>query len=264
MTRSNSANLNALFSQAAERGIISPGTLHTLSAVDLGARIKNALGISADQVEASEVFLVTLLLDDSGSIREAGQEDTVRQGHNRVVEVLRRKGGDHILFHAATLNRAVVYPFRLGSEVPELDGSNYQATGGTPLYDQTIAVLGTVLAKEREFAVQEGVPCHTATLIMTDGEDLHSLRSVQEVARLVADMRARETHIIAALGVDNHRTDFRAVFGAMGIDPKFMLLPGSSDEEILRCFGEFSQSAVQASQGAGAFSRVLGGGFANP
>jgi hypothetical protein len=69
-------------------------------------------------------------------------------------------------------------------------------------------------------------------------------------------MLAQENHIVAAMGISDGQTDFKAVFRAMGIPDKWILTPGNSASEIRRAFAVFSQSAVRASQGAqlGGFS----------
>jgi hypothetical protein len=80
----------------------------------------------------------------------------------------------------------------------------------------------------------------------------------------VEDMLRQEKHIIAAMGIDDGHTDFRQVFREMGIQDRWILTPGNSDQEIRRAFQTFSQSAVKASQGAGHFSRAALGGFGAP
>jgi len=47
--------------------VLSPESLQTLTAVDLGAQIQAGLGITVDDVKASEVVLLTMMPDDSGS-----------------------------------------------------------------------------------------------------------------------------------------------------------------------------------------------------
>src|SRR5262249_32919733 len=129
---------------------------------------------------------------------------------------------------------------------------------GTPLFDQTCVVLGTVIAKAQELA-QAGIAVRTVTLIITDGGDYGSQRCKPgDVAALVADMLAQENHIIAAMGIDDGTTDFRKVFRSMGIPDRWVLTPGNSASEIRRAFQVFSQSAVRASQGAAQL-----GGFSN-
>lgn len=178
-----------------------------------------------------------------------------------MIDTLRKsKSADDIMAHAAALNRGMIYPFVRLADAPDLDQTNYDTAGATPLNPRSIEMLATVLAKEREFAAQ-GVPARTATLIVTDGENTDFSKSTSQVKDIVDDMRRRETHIVAAMGIANGRTDFRRVFDEMGIDPKWILLPTSDPSSIRRCFEVFSKSSLAASQGAAAFSKTLAGGF---
>ncbi|RIL12216.1 MAG: hypothetical protein DCC75_00825 [Proteobacteria bacterium] len=252
-------DLNAVFGNAASQNLITDQTLHTLTSMDLGDQIQNALGLSADAIESSEVFLLSILVDDSSSIHQAGNEDNVRRGVNICLEALKHsKAENDILAHVTALNRGTIYPYRPIAQAPQLGQVNYQASGNTPLYDMSIAVLGTALAKEREFAAQ-GVPVRTATLIVTDGADYGSRKRPRDVASLVADLKKRENHIIAAMGIDDGgQTDFRKIFQSMGIDDRWILTPDNDPHSIREAFEVFSKSAVQASQGAASFSKVSG------
>ncbi|MBI5477969.1 MAG: hypothetical protein HY906_03890 [Deltaproteobacteria bacterium] len=258
-------NVQTLFQKAHEEGILSPQALQALTVVDLGARIQAGLGIKVDDVAASEVTLVTMMPDDSGSIRFGGNAQAVRDGHNAVLDALLRcRQRDGILTHCRYLNGQVLYPYVPLDQAVRMDSHNYDPDQGTPLYDQTVVLLGTVLAKAQEFA-HAGVPARTVTLLLTDGADEHSTRSsAREVAAIVRDLLMSELHIVAAMGIDDGgRTDFRAVFRSMGIEDRWILTPGSSASEIRRAFQVFSQSAVQASQGPARFSRTALGGFGN-
>ena len=132
---------------------------------------------------------------------------------------------------------------------------------GTPLYDQTAVVLGTVLAKVWEFQ-ESGVPVRTVTLLITDGADQHSRYQTPATVRpLVEDMLRAESHIIAAMGINDGCTDFRTVFRDLGIQDEWILTPGDTASEIRTAFQVFSQSAVRASQGTAAFTQSALGGF---
>lgn len=260
-----SNHVNALFQAAHAEGELSEASLQALTVADLGAQIQAGLGITVDDVKASEVVLVTVMPDDSGSIRFAGNAQAVRDGHNLVLDALagsRQKDG--ILVHTCTLNGEVLYPYCPLDRARRMDAHNYNPDGGTPLYDQSVVLLGTVLAKAREFA-DAGVPARTVTLLITDGADEHSMRArARDVAALVADMRRAETHIVAAMGIDDGRTDFRQVFREMGIEDRWILAEGDGARDVRRAFQMFSQSAVRASQGAASFSRTAVGGFGSP
>ncbi len=254
-----SPDIGGLFGQAAASGAISKDTLALTTTADLGAQIQDALGTSPDDIESSEVFLLTLLLDDSSSIRFGNNTQLVRDGHNLVLEALKAsKSENDILAHALKLNSGIVYPYTPLAKAPALDSSNFDPRGGTPLYDQTIAVLATVLAKEQEFATQAGVPVRTSTLIISDGNDEGSRNRATAVATIVHDMQKRENHLVAAMGIDDGSTDFRRIFTEMGIDPRWILTPKNDPKSIREAFAVFSRSSVQASQGA-AISKM--GGF---
>jgi hypothetical protein len=259
-------NLNQLFQSAQAEGLLSNDSLQALNVSDIGAQIQAGLGIQVDDVMASEVVLVTLMPDDSGSINFAGNAAIVRAGHNTVLDALINcNQTDNILVHNRYLNGRVLYPYCPVAQAIRMDSHNYQPNQGTPLYDQTVVLLGTVLAKAQEFS-DNGVPVRTVTLIITDGADVHSQRATAKTVRsLIQDMLRTETHIIAAMGIDDGgQTDFRQVFREMGIQEQWILTPGNSQKEIRTAFQVFSQSAVRASQSAGGFSQTSLGGFGTP
>jgi len=256
--------VNELLQGAKDDGTLSPESYQTLHVVDLGQQIQQGLGVQVDDVQASEVVLVTLMLDDSGSIRFAGNAQAVRDGHNEVLRALQdSKQQDQILVHTRYLNGHVLFPYGPLDQAVELDPQNYDPSLGTPLYDQTAVVLGTVVAKTQEFA-DNGVPVRSITLIVTDGADQHSTKArATDVANLVQDLKEQETHIVALLGVDDgHGTDFNAVAVEMGIEPEWILTVDSDASAIRKAFQVFSQSALQVSQAAGgSFSSTQLGGF---
>ncbi|MBW4521846.1 MAG: hypothetical protein KME16_19360 [Scytolyngbya sp. HA4215-MV1] len=256
-------NLNQLFQSAQAEGVLSSASLQALNVHDIGAQIQAGLGIHVDDVIASEVVLVTLMPDDSGSIQYGNNAATVRAGHNTVLDALLSSNQSaNILAHNRYLNGFVLYPYCPVSRAVRMDDRNYTPNQGTPLYDQTVVLLGTVLAKAQEFS-DNGVPVRTVTLIITDGADAHSRRATAKTVRsLVQDMLRTENHIIAAMGIDDGgQTDFRQVFRDMGIRDEWILTPGNGQKEIRQAFQMFSQSAVRASQSSGNFSQAALGGF---
>jgi hypothetical protein len=256
-------DVNELLKKAHDEGVVSASSLQVLTGVDLGAQIQSGLGISVDDVAASEVLLLSMMPDDSGSIRHAGHEKVVRDGHNVVLDALSAsKQQGAILAHTRYLNGTVLFPYRPIDQALRMTSQNYQATGGTPLYDQSVVLLGSVLAKAQDFS-QNGVAARSMTLIITDGADQASTRArAKDVAALVRDMARAEVHIIAAMGIDDGVTDFRTVFREMGIEERWILTPSNSASDIRKAFQVFSQSAVRASQAA-SFTHAAMGGFVN-
>lgn len=257
-----SNSVKSLFTTAAAEGALSQKSLQALGTIDLGAAIQAGLGVSVDDVQSSEVVLVNMLIDDSGSIRMGSNSQLVRNGHNQVVDaLLSSKQKNSILVHTRYLNGTVLYPYTMLDQVPRMDTSNFNPMGGTPLYSESIVTLGTVIAKAQEFA-QSGVAVRTVTAIITDGADTASgSRSIDKVKSVVTDMLRQENHIIAGMGISDGFTDFRQVFTEMGIEDRWILTPGNTDSEIRRAFQMLSQSAVRASQNAASFSKTAAGGF---
>jgi hypothetical protein len=262
---SANVKIEDLFQAAHDDGDLSAQSLSALNVdADIGARIQAGLGIAPDDVPASEVLLVAMMPDDSGSIRFGGNAEAVRSGHNLVLEaLLSSKQKEDVLVHTRYLNGFVLYPYRRLADAVRMTRQNYHPDQGTPLYDQTVVLLGTVLAKAREFELA-GVPARTVTLIITDGADMNSTKQTPASVRsIVTDMQRLENHIVAAMGISDGVTDFAKVFREMGIEDQWILTPGNTQTEVRKAFHAFSQSAVRASQGAGSFSRAALGGFGN-
>jgi hypothetical protein len=251
-----------LFKNAHSDGTLTQTALQSLNVVDIGAQIQAGLGVSVDDVMASEVLLVTMMPDDSGSIRFGGNAPVVRDGHNLVLDALvTSKQGDEVLVHTRYLNGFVLNPYRPLADADGMTSKNYDPRQGTPLYDQTVILLGTVLAKAQEF-IDNGVAVRTVTLLITDGSDQHSRRSsAADVATLANDLLRAENHTLVAMGVDDGETDFRRVFGEMGILDEWILTPGNSASEIRRAFQVFSQSAVLVGSAAASQTQGAMGGF---
>jgi hypothetical protein len=258
----NSRLVGNLFQSAADEGVLSAAAMQALNVVDIGAQIQAALGTPVDQVSSSEVVLLTIMPDDSGSINSAGNAGAVRDGHNLVLDALAAsKQKDSVLAHCRYLNGLVLYPYCAMTQAARMTQHNYDPNQGTPLFDQTVVLLGTVLAKAQEFQ-DNGVPVRTVTLLITDGGDCHSNRATaRSVKAIVTDMLKTEQHIIAGMGINDGSTDFTQVFLDMGLRKEWILTPKSGASEIRKAFQVFSQSALRASQGGQQFSKTAMGGF---
>lgn len=256
-----SQNLKSLFKGAVADGVLGKAVAQTFAVPDLGVQIHAGLGISVDDVTSSEVLLVTLLVDDSGSIRSGNNEVNVRAGCNLVFDALSasKQSGD-VLVSVRYLNGTILMPYVPLDQAIRLDSSNFHASGVTPLYDQSIITLGQVIAKAQEFQ-NAGVACRSVTGIITDGAEYGSThyRKPEDVGKVVKDMS--ESHIVCAMGIDDGQTDYRDIFSRMGVDDRWILTPGNTPSEIRRAFQVFSQSAVRASQGAQNFSKAASAGF---
>lgn len=267
MSTSSSGNTNSksaqLVQDALDQGLLSQAGFGALNVIDVGQQITAALGAPAMDTNATEVTLVVQLIDDSGSIRMvAGNTEAVRSGHNTVLDALKgSKQGDGVQVHCKYLNGTILYPFVTLDAASEMTPQNYNPNGGTPLYDQSLAVLATLIAKVTDFG-NSGIPVRTVTCIVTDGADIGSQATATQVAKVVRDLLKKESHIICGMGINDGSTDFHQVFIDMGIPKEWILTPGNSPSEIRKAFAVVSKSAVRASQNAASFSKQAAGGFA--
>ena len=263
---STNASLTQLLGDA---GLNAGATQTMLLAADtMGPAIMAGLGdVKLDDIDASEVLLVTLLLDDSGSIRFGSNAQMVRDGHNLVIDALQgAKQSAAVLASCRYLNdgpgtnHCVLYPYRTLAAADRLDNHNYDPMGGTPLYDEAVVTFTGVTAKMAEFE-NGGVAARAVTLIVTDGADGSHRQCADDVKSIVDGLLRTEAHIVIGMGIDDGYTDFRQVFRGMGILDEWILTPGNTPAEIRRAFATVSQSAVRASQAAN-FSQLTGiGGF---
>lgn len=256
---SKTVHANTLFQSAVEDGVLSPQSSQILNVHDIGTDIQDALGVPAMDVTASEVVLVGMMPDDSGSMGSVEQEAC--DGCNLIIDAAIEAKSDGVLMHNRYLNGTILYPFTPLDGVIRMDLNNYAAIHGTPLYDETLVLLGTMIAKAQEFSDQ-GVLARTITCIITDGEDMHSRATARDVRSLVDDMREEESHIIAAMGIGSNKSHFKQIFQEMGIDDKLILTPDKTKSEIRKAFHFISQSVATASKSAAGFTKVAAGGFA--
>jgi hypothetical protein len=263
---SNQADVSTLLGGAT---MLSQQSMTILNMHNVGNAIRDALGVPALNVNATEVFLVSLMVDDSGSIASASNVQAIRDGVNSVVEALDEDAeSEGIQYFLRYLNGEIIYPFGPLDTVPMLTTSNYNPRHGTPLFDESVEFLKAIIAKTEEFR-QWNIPARSLSLIVTDGHDMHSTRHVsRDVKSIVDDMLATEDHMVAAMGVDDGSgIHFTQIFEQMGIRKEWIYetgpQAGESREDFLRRirrgFNRFSKSAVRASKSAVNFSQL--GGF---
>lgn len=259
---SKTADIKGFVDDAQSSGLLSKAGADALNVADIGEQIAAAMGMPAIETQASEVVLVQQLIDDSGSIRMvSGNAEAVREGHNTVLEALKgSKQGDGIQVHCRYLNGTILYSFVTLENAVEMTPRNYNPQGGTPLYDQSLVILATLIAKVADFE-NNGIPVRTVTAIITDGADQGSNSSAADVKKVIKDLLKKESHIICGIGVSDGSTDFEQVFQEMGIPKEWCLTVGNSPGEIRKAFAMVSKSAARASQSAASFSKTAAGGF---
>ncbi len=224
----------------------------------------NELASKEELPPFSDIILVTVMPDDSYSMKYAGNIQAVIDGHNGVIRALekaRREDRDSILFRTQYLNGFVLNDWTRLRLAKHMDNTNYDPDGITPLYDNTVALLASIMAKKPEDDT-DGTEVRSGTLIITDAADIGSKKcTADDVRKIVESMLLEKMHIVSFMGISDGETDFRAVAKSMGIQEKWILTPDNDGQSIRRAFNTFSNAMGQASQTARAFDQRIGGGF---
>lgn len=235
-----------------------------------------ASGTPAAQMNPKDILLISILADDSGSLNKKKNKYTemvewcepdddesnaqaVRIGHSAVLEALRKSLRPETVFLSThLLNGGVLDPYHPLAKAVRLTRENFKCLGDTPLFPRAVDVLGSVLYKSQE--VEDRFKnARTATLIISDGGDT-SGTSPDDVDKIVRDLLATGQHIVAAMGISDGHTDFKAVFKSMGIEERWILTPKSTQTEIQKALGMFAEVASRATN-VNEFPLLLESGF---
>lgn len=226
--------------------------LNSLLTGNLGAIvIAGAAGKAAEDIVASDVLLVTLLVDASSSIHARGLEDAVREGANMLVDSLSAtRERDAVLMALWTFNddTRVVHSYVGLDDVTRLDKTNYAGVGCTRLFDTWCdALTANVVYAQR--LRDSGTPCKSIVVVVTDGEDVGSKRRAADCKRLSAQLLSSEQFTLAFVGVGSD-VDFSKVAKDMGVPAGCVAVQAQATPSAIRkVFRMVSQSAIRASQG---------------
>jgi uncharacterized protein YegL len=218
---------------------------------NLGALvIAGAAGKDAEDITASDVTLVTLLVDASSSIHDRGLEDAVRDGQNGLIDALgdtRERESILMALWTFASEVRVVHSYVGIDDVTRLDKKSYTAYGGTCLYDTWCDALTANVAYAERLR-SSGTPCKSIVVVVTDGDDSGSKRSAAECARISKIVLASEQFTLAFVGVGS--SDFHATARAMGVPDGCIAVQAQATPSAIRqVFRMVSQSAIRASQG---------------
>ena len=240
-------DLDQLMAAAVDDGILSPATKDLIDLNDTIALGSN--GVDMDDILATDVTLLTLVIDDSGSISYAGLEDAVRQGQNEMLDAfLSSKQKDAIMMATWYLNsKSPLHSYATMDNVIRLDDHNYVANGGTPLYDRTFEAIASNVAYAQQLR-DTGTPVTNVVVIITDGEDQSSRKyRAADCARLIKDVM-QEQFTVVFVGVGSNTSAFEATATQMGIPKHNILTITASPSEIRRACRMISQSTIRTSQ----------------
>jgi hypothetical protein len=245
-------NLTNLFASAVNAGVISPQTSTLLSGHLGSVVIAGAAGTAMDNIVASDVTLITVLIDASSSIGDSGLEQAVREGQNQLVDAFAgSKEKDAILLALWSFNQCqnVYHSYVPVQDAVKLNGQNYQSGGSTALYDTWCDALAANVAYAQQLRAT-GTPCRSVVVVITDGADCGSKRGTRACKQISLDLLKSEQFVLAFVGVGDDEPGFRQVAKSMGIpDGCVMVAKQATPGAMRKVFQMVSQSAIRASQG---------------
>jgi hypothetical protein len=239
-------NINELFNRMSGR----PAAMSAMrsTAERLCAEVKATQGeVDVNELTGGAVFIVTtILVDNSLSIRRAGNIGEVIRGYNKLLDAQRNsQEADDILISCQFLNptrvapSGILYPYSDLEEAQPLNQNNFHAGGGTPLYDRLAVALTGAALKKKEFN-EAKISCRAVTVVVSDGDDQnHSVLHTPDTVREMVDSELRtERHTIAAIGLRDPESpvDYHDVFTRLGILPEWILTPDDSQSSIRSAF----------------------------
>jgi hypothetical protein len=244
-------DVSQLFASAVATGVLTPATSSLITG-NLGALVvAGAAGKALEDITASDVTLVTVLIDASSSINQRGLEQAIRDGQNALLDAFKgAKERDSVLLACWTFNGDldVLHSYVPVDEATRLDTKNYKGRGSTRLYDAWCDALAANVAYAQRLR-DGGTPARSVVVVITDGEDYGSARRTADCARLSKELLASELFTLAFVGVGDD-TDFERVAEAMGVPKGCILVQKDATASGLRkVFQLVSRSAIRASQG---------------
>jgi uncharacterized protein YegL len=244
-------DLTHLFASAASAGVLSPDGLGLVTGHLGPLVIAGAAGRAVEDLVATDVTLVTILIDASSSIAARGLEQAVRDGHAALVEALAKsREAPSILCALWSFGSTVelIHSYVPVADVARLDAGNYRGTGTTRLYDAWCDALAANVAYAERLRAS-GTPTRSLAVVITDGEDVGSGRATADCARLSKDLLRSEQFVLAFVGVGSD-ADFHRVAADMGVpDGSVAVQAKATPDTLRRLFQLVSQSAIRMSQG---------------
>ena len=248
MTQDEAATL---ITSATSKGVLSAASSSLITGNLGNLVLSGAAGKDLEDIDASEVTLVTVLIDASTSIQTRALEVSVREGQNALLDAFAgAKERDAVLLACWTFNQTqkVVHSYVPVGDATRLDANTYRALGSTALYDTWCAALSANVAYAQRLR-DGGTPARSVVIVVTDGEDVGSTRTAADCARLSHDLLASELFTLALVGVGTD-VNFENVARAMGVPAGCVLWEkDATPANLRRAFQLVSRSAVRASQG---------------
>lgn len=206
------------------------------------------------------VLLFAMVIDDSDSIREFGNDLFVRKGQNALLDKVNGAPG-RVLITTHFFTDGQLHDFCQPSDAVRLNEDNYDPSHGTPLYKAADRVLDLMERTVLEYLTR-GFEAAGVTGIFTDGEDNASGDvTVEHVHTRVTRMFGSGRHIVAGYGVSNRRISFNEVFANMGIPADWRRTLHGGAAGVEEAFHATSDTVFEASRSFNDFTRTSTTGF---
>ena len=250
-SKNDKDDVSQLLASAVATGVLSPATSSLITG-NLGPLVlAGAAGKALEDITASDVTLVTVLIDSSSSIADRGLEQAIRDGQNSLIDAFSgAREKDSVLLACWTFasEMDVLHSYVPVGDAVRLDARNYRGSGATALYDTWCDALTANVAYAQRLR-DGGTPARSVVVVITDGEDVGSERTTADCAKLSRELLASELFTLAFVGVGKD-VDFEKVAKAMGVPAGCVLVQRDATPGGLRkTFAMVSRSAIRASQG---------------
>ena len=213
-----------------------------------------ALPVSAGfqlQAGTKAVLLVTNVVDDSGSISAYGNTKAIQRGYNEGLDNFTTDQDQTRQLFVSTLliNKGWLYQAKAPEEADRLDDTNYNPSGGTPLFTAIEAALDFV-SHAADYLTRQGLAVYSITNILTDGADTTN-QPPSAIQPVVSQMQETGNHIVTGIAVRDGTTDFFRVFTEMGILEKWIKVIERQEGDIVAGVS----AAVSVATGTSTMSR---------
>ena len=248
-----SKDLSALLGDAVSTNVISQPVSDILNGNIDAVVIAGAEGKDVEDVDASAVTLLLLLVDKSSSM--SGLEGGVKDGQQVLLkEIEDTADADSILVSVWTYNQDqnVIHSFLPVEEAIRLDGSNYRASGMTSLYDTYVKGVNSLITYAQDLEAA-GTPTRSIVVLVTDGEDTSSRNNFEvECAKINEDLLRSEKFVLGFVGLSRSSDDsyFTDIAEQMGFPPKAIRNVKNMDRDAIKdMFHMISRQSVSVSKG---------------
>ena len=205
-----------------------------------------AQGVAPEDLLEDRVTLFVPILDHTGS--RAHEADLMRSEYNKMIESLSQSSAKDTILVSSWLfdtSSSLLHGFVSLDDAVRLDGSNYDPTDMTALYDAVIDVFTSTTAYAKTL-LDQGYRVKVVIVVLTDGEDNHSRISPNDVHKVSVDLLNQEIYVLALVAFGTGFAHDAAE--AMGFPKENVIEHGLDQKDIRHAFQLVSSSVIRQSQ----------------